>query len=122
MKSNLKVILTYVLIIGILLLAANVMFGGGPVEEMTYSDIEQLFINDEVESFELSLKNELSIVTRDGKKVEYALQPGDKLLDNVREYYVDYGVEYNKEEPVNYPAWVSVLPYIVMIGLLARSL
>ncbi len=118
MKSNLKVILTYVLIIGILLLAANVMFGGGPVEEMTYSDIEQLFINDEVESFELSLENELSIVTRDGKKVEFTLQPGDKLLDNVREYYVDYGVEYNKEEPVNYPAWVSVLPYIVMIGLL----
>ena len=118
MKNNLKVILTYALILGIILLAANVMFGGAPAEDKTYSDIVELFRDDEVEKFDISLENELTVTTRDGAVIKYTLRDVGLFVDDCREYYSDYDVEYDFEEPTNYPAWVSVLPYIVMIGLL----
>ena len=43
MKSNLKVILVYVLIIAFILIAASALFGRTPAEEVTYSDIVALF-------------------------------------------------------------------------------
>ena len=119
MKSNLKVILFYVFIIVVILCAASALFGNTPVEEKTYSDIVELFKNDNVETFEISKDNQLNLVTRDHTTIKYTLRDLYLFVDDCKQYYSVNDVKYDFEEPISYPLWARYLPYVILVAIVA---
>jgi len=129
MKSNLKIILIYVLLIGIIIAATASLLGPTQSEELTYSDIRQLFIDEKVKSFKLE-DNVLTLVIRNGndaspdatKEIEYemgsvALYMFTENMANIIDEQQENGIieEYDYPKPYEFPAWVSVIPYVIVI-------
>ncbi|MCI8331786.1 MAG: ATP-dependent zinc metalloprotease FtsH [Clostridiales bacterium] len=115
MKSNLKVIVLYIVIILVLLSVASVLFGNMPADRKTYSDIVTLFKEDQVERFEISTENRLTVVTRDNQTIKYTLRDVYLFVNDCQPYYSEHDVKYDFEEPVS--AWVSYIPYVILIVL-----
>ena len=121
MNKNFKVILGYILVIGVILyIGASVLDFGEPKEDPVYSDIIAYFENGEVDSFVISETNDLVVTlkeiderTNKNKTVSYILRDAGYFLDTVDEY-ID-GMEY--DIPGSKPAawWTAFLPYIIMI-------
>lgn len=51
MKSNLKIVLIYVVLIGVIILATASLWNTIPSEEILYSDIRAYFVKEQVKSF-----------------------------------------------------------------------
>lgn len=115
MKNNLKVIVLYIVIILVLLSIASILFGNTPADQKTYSDIVALFKEDQVEQFEISTENKLTLVTRDHQTIRYALRDVYLFVSDCQPYYSENDVKYDFEEPVS--AWVSYIPYVILIVL-----
>ena len=121
MNKNFKVILGYILVIGVILyIGASVLNFGQTAEEPVYSDIISYFKNGEVETFEIDTSNNLVItlketdeVTSKNKTVSYILRDAGYFLDTVDEYIPD-DMEYDIPGAKPTAWWVSFLPYIIM--------
>ena len=121
MNKNFKVILGYILVIGVILyIGASMLNFGESEEDPLYSDILAYFENGEVDSFVISETNDLVVTlkeiderTNKNKTVSYILRDAGYFLDTVDEY-ID-GMEY--DIPGTKPAawWTAFLPYIIMI-------
>ena len=48
MKSNLKIAIFYILLIGVIIIASTALMRSVPSEEITYSDVIRLFENERV--------------------------------------------------------------------------
>ena len=68
MKGTLKVVIFYVVLIGVLLIAITSILGNVKTEDYTYDEIYELFTSDQVKKCYVSNKNELYIETVAGKK------------------------------------------------------
>ena len=134
MKSNLRIILIYVVLIGIIVAATASLLGSYPKEEISYSDIRSYFVKEQVKSFrikdgvlELELRSDDPAKPDAVKKVEYEL--GDISLalfvndmSELIDAQQDAGIieSYDYPKPYEFPVWVSILPYvIVIIGFVA---
>lgn len=51
MKSNLKIILIYVILIGVLIAASASIWNSIPQDKVLYSDIREYFVKEQVKSF-----------------------------------------------------------------------
>ena len=123
MKNNLRIILFYV-IIAVLFIS----FAGKLLSDMdsirkdpVYSDIKDLFKNEEVKQFEVTEDNILNIVLQDGGKVSYRLRSVDyfilelgDLIDRQKEEGIITSYDYRAPQPQAW--WVSFLPYVLIIG------
>lgn len=123
MKNNLRIILFYV-IIAVLFIS----FAGKLLSDMdsirkdpVYSDIKDLFKNEEVKQFEVTEDNILNIVLQDGGKVSYRLRSVDyfilelgDLIDSQKEEGIITSYDYRAPQPQAW--WVSFLPYVLIIG------
>ncbi len=121
MKKNFKVIAFYVIAIVAMIALTNWLIGNTDKDEVTYSDIRNYFVNEEVKSFEVTNSNELILTLKESEEeVVYKLRSLDM-------FYYDFGELYNKqleneviesydfEEPANIPWWVSYLPTILLL-------
>ncbi len=121
MKKNFKVIAFYVIAIIAMIALTNWLIGNTDKEEITYSDIRNYFVNEEVKSFEVTNSNELILTLKESEEeVVYKLRSLDM-------FYYDFGELYNKqleneviesydfEEPANIPWWVSYLPTLLLL-------
>lgn len=133
MKKNLRIIIIYVVLIGIIVAVTASLYGSVPKEEQTYASIRSYFVREQVRSFEIK-SGVLTMNVEDEKSgegktrtVEYKL--GDIALtlfvnnmgELIDEQY-DKGIieNYDYPKPYEFPAWVSVLPYlIVIVGFVA---
>lgn len=129
-NSNLKVIIFYVVLIGIIIYITTSLLGGGAEEDkLKYSDIITYFKEEQVKSFEIDEENYLTLTLRDetnsnsSKLVTYRLLSLEifynDLNDTIQEQY-SKGIieEYTYAEPAaELPWWVSFLPYVVVIVL-----
>ncbi len=121
--NNTKVIIFYVVLIAMILFTVSSLITGAAVKKMQYSDIIEMFKNEEVKSFIIDEKNNLII--KDQKGVEYTYRLLDisifysDLNDLVQEQ-LDAGIieSYNYKEPANIPWWVSFLPYVALVVLM----
>ena len=130
MKSNLKIAIFYILLIGVIIIASTALVRSVPTEEITYSDIISLFENERVKAFVIeednTIKMTVRVVQQDGTEAEayvsYQLRDINLFLldlgDTVRDQY-ERGVieEYDIPAPYNVPWWVSFLPYVIVIVL-----
>ncbi len=120
--NNKRVLLFYVVLIAVILFSVGTLLSNAVQKELKYSDIVEMFKNEEVKSFTIDEKNNL--VIKDQKGVEYTYRLlsinifYEDMNDLVQEQ-LDKGIieSYNYKEPTNIPWWVSFLPYLALIGL-----
>lgn len=122
MKGNFKIILFYVVLIGVILIATAALFGNMNTESLIYSDIIVMFNNGEVKAFEIDEKNNITILTHKGQTFSFRLLDisifYNDLNETVQKQLADGTIEsYNYAEPVEIPWWVSLLPYVLLIVL-----
>ncbi len=130
MKSNLKVAIFYILLIGGIIIMATALLRSVPQETLTYSEVIRCFQNEEVKSFLVDEDNVLQMVVRvtqqDGKVqerlIEYELRDLGLFLDDLGDMIRDQferGVieEYDIPAPRTIPWWVGLLPYVIVIVL-----
>ncbi len=122
MKSNYKVLIFYVVIIGVVLISSVAMFGNQPSDAVVYSDIRDLFYEQRVSKFEIDSANNLIIVKNDNKTVEYTLRDTDLFWEqfgDIIEEQKSAGIikEYDMKAPKEVPWWVNLLPYVLLIVL-----
>ncbi|MGM9637521.1 MAG: ATP-dependent zinc metalloprotease FtsH [Eubacteriales bacterium] len=136
MKGNkLITILMWIGVFAVCIAVASFLLGGNTSEEVKYDDIVSYFHNigssDEnavaVKDFTLTSKNQLNLELTNGKKVEVILQDRVRFYEDCWDYIFDENgnvrvdangnalVEFDLEEPVTYPAWLSALPYIIIL-------
>lgn len=116
--------------IGLLLLlifAAAFLYKPSGVEEMKTSEIIGLFRDHKVVSYELNLGNgNIEIKTQGSDKTIFYKVPDvysfmEKIDPYVEEYdamHPDAPMEYDWIPPTTVPAWFSVMPYIITLGLM----
>ncbi len=123
MKSNLKIILFYVVLIGVILAATSVLFSDTQQTKISYSDIISYFEQEKVESFVVDEKLTITLQFNDGTApVEYRLRSldlfvhdvGDLVLTQQREGIIK---SYDYTEIKEVPWWVSLLPYVIVIAV-----
>lgn len=133
MKKNFRIIIIYVVLIGIIVAVTASLYGSVPKEEQTYASVRSYFVKEQVRSFEIK-SGVLKMQVEDEKsgegktrEVEYKL--GDISLtlfvnnmgELIDEQY-DKGIieSYDYPKPYEFPVWVSALPYlIVIVGFVA---
>lgn len=116
--------------IGLLLLlifAAAFFYKPSGLEEMKTSEIIGLFRDHKVVSYELNLGNgNIEIKTEGSDKSIYYKVPDvysfmEKIDPYVEEYdamHPDAPMEYDWVPPTTVPAWFSIMPYIITLGLM----
>ena len=131
-KSNFKIIIFYVIIIGLIIFSLAMLFNQ-PKEEVLpeYGDVIEHFRNDTVKSFTVDNKDYITMqvyvgeIERDEdgkilnstKEIGYQLQSLDLFVNDCSQYYTsNENIEQFDIEPAKViPWWVSLLPYAVVI-------
>ncbi len=139
MKSNLKALLFYVVLIGLVILAIVLLFGGGnKADEIKYNDIRD-YIADAtathngggtnpdgrtvlIKSAEISNEYKIELtMTVDGKDTKISYTASTLVIKDVVTMLTEYsdltGMDFEPEPEASFPWWVSFLPYIIMIIL-----
>ena len=73
-KSNYKVLIFYIALIAVILIATTAMFRNLNTSSVVYSDLVELFENEQVKSFKVDDNNVVTIITQDNKSIEYKLR------------------------------------------------
>ena len=144
-RSFLKELLFYVVILGIIIVVLSTLFSGSKDEKLTYEDVLRLVKAEAVGEIVVSPNNELYLKLRDsaqlaelaeaqadeaqkswllglkgGMEYTYQLRSfelfhadlGDEIEDQVAAGIV---TNYEPQPPKQIPAWVSFLPYILIL-------
>ncbi len=123
MKSNFKVILFYLVLIGIIILAVTQIFKTTEtkVEKLDdYSQVVEYFQKEQVKAFEVSDKNQITLTLADDTKASYQLSNITIFYNDLRELILEQkaaGIltEYDYKPAKNYSWWISLLPYAILI-------
>ncbi len=120
-KNNTRIILFYVvLIIGFIALCGFLLNGLADERDMKYSEIVDLFQNEQVDSFTVTKDNKLDIIKKDKSEVIYTLRSLEMFRDDLGDLIIEQhkaGIikEYHYENLTEIPWWVSFIPYIIII-------
>ena len=123
MKSNLKIIIFYVVVIGIILIATATLLSNMQQDPVVYSEIVELFLNEQVRIFEIDDRNNLLILTHSNEKFSYRLRDLGLFYSDLSELIQqqhETGIieKYDYASPIDIPWWVSLLPYLLLIVLI----
>jgi len=131
MKNGLKVAVFYIVLIGIILVATASLWNTLPEDELVYSDIIDLFNNEQVKRFEVDENNNLTMALRttlsdgsEGEKIiTYKLRSLDLFIrdlgDTIEEQHTNGIITaYDYPPPYDIPWWVSLIPYVIVLVLL----
>jgi len=130
MKNNLKIAIFYILLIGVIIVMATALLHTTPDDKLSYSEVIQLFENEEVKSFVIDEDNVLEMAVRvkgtNGTESErlvtyelrdinlFLLDLGDTVRDQLERGVIE---EYDIPAPRTIPWWVGLLPYVIVIVL-----
>jgi len=119
-KSSFKVIIFYAVLILLVIGVSSTLFNMSSEDNVTSSDIIELFEKDMVKSFTVSPSGELSITTTENKKMVFELQSIDYFREDVAEFVENNTnlESYHYEPIVSSPWWLSFLPYLIIIAVL----
>lgn len=121
-KGTLKVVIFYVVLIGVLLIAITSIMGSVANDEKTYGEILQLFTSEQVKECYVGNDNILLIKTKDDKEITYELRDVgifyNDLSEEIKKQINEGKIEKFDYEPVKKtPWWLSFLPYIIVMVL-----
>ncbi len=121
MKKGFSTILIYIVVIAMLILASTWLFGEKNDDKLVYSDIISIITDEEmaaeIEELKIDENGVLLISYKDKKKedTEYVLRDWRVFYEDVSEALKTSGIKYEITAPTVLPAWVSFLPYIIVI-------
>ena len=121
-KNRFSSFLFWILLMGVIIISASFMLRDTSSERLKYSQVVDLFKGEQVKSFVLDESNQLKMELQDGSTVSYKLRSFEQfyldLSDTVNKQK-ESGIitDYDMPAPVDIPWWVSLLPYLIMIGL-----
>ena len=124
MKANIKSIILYaVLILAIILGASMLLQNMNAAKDLSYSEIIDIFYDDQVTEFSVSSGNVLTFKTTDGKTYSRTLRDLGLFLYDIEDYLVSYRNGeiknltggYDIAEPAKNSWLLSFLPYIIVI-------
>ncbi|PKM61598.1 MAG: hypothetical protein CVU97_07010 [Firmicutes bacterium HGW-Firmicutes-21] len=126
MKSkNGRATLFYIFFIVAVIIAGSALTQGSTSKELIYSDIVDMFVNEEVKSFEIDQNNKIDIVLHENdRKVTFELGQNryyfHEQLDELILQQQCAGIieKFNYKAATNFPWWVSFLPYLLVIGIM----
>ncbi|MBR5313815.1 MAG: ATP-dependent zinc metalloprotease FtsH [Clostridia bacterium] len=121
-KGTLKVVIFYVVLIGVLLIAITSIMGSVSNDEKTYGEILNLFTSEQVKECYVGNDNILLIKTKDGKEVSYEIRDigifYNDLSEEIKKQVNEGKIEKFDYEPVQKtPWWLSFLPYVIVMIL-----
>ena len=120
MKSNLKIILFYLVLIAVIIFFVAQVFTTTQADKLVYSDIVTYFEQEQVSSFVVDEEYMLTMKLKDGSEVSYQLKSltifrddlGDLILEQKSAGILE---SYDYEPETVLPWWVSMLPYLIII-------
>ena len=120
MKSNLKIILFYLVLIAVIIFFVAQVFTTTQADKLVYSDIVTYFEQEQVSSFVVDEEYLLTMKLKDGGEVSYQLKSltifrddlGDLILEQKSAGIIE---SYDYEPETVLPWWVSMLPYLIII-------
>ncbi len=119
-KGTLKVIIFYVVLIGVLLIAITSILGSVKNDEYTYGEVVELFTSEQVKKCYVGNDNILYIETVAGKQITYEIRDISIFYTDLSETILKQ-VEEGKIESFDYepiqktPWWLSFLPYVIVM-------
>ncbi len=122
MKKSTKQIIGYVLLIAVVVGVVALLTSGLGSSDVTYQEVVSLFREEQVKEFTLDNSGTLELQTVDGKKIEYKIWWLEKFEADVGED-IDRALEDGTLEKYDLPthetpAWLSYLPFIIVILLM----
>ena len=130
MKNSFKIAIFYIVLIGILIVATASLWNSVPTDSLLYSQVVDLFMNEQVREFKVDEDNTLTmnvrVTNKDGTEGEatltYQLSDIDMFREDLGELIEaqhEAGIitAYDYPPPYEIPWWLSLLPYIVVIVL-----
>ena len=130
MKNSFKIAIFYIVLIGVLIVATASLWNSVPTESLLYSDVVDLFKNEQVREFKVDEDNTLTMLVRvtmqDGTEGEatltYKLSDIDMFREDLGELIESQHASgvitaYDYPPPYEIPWWVSLLPYVIVIVL-----
>ena len=121
-KSNLKIVVFYIIMIALFIgICSFLLEGMTKQKEIIYSEIVDLFENEQVDSFVVTKDNKLDIKKKDGTEVIYPLRDLEMFREDLSQtiaaqHKAGIITEYHYENLTEIPWWVSFLPYIIIIA------
>ena len=120
MKNNTKSAALWIAVILGAVLLLSVLFSGTGAKEVPYSQMLEMFRNEEVVRFEVSKSNTLTFETKDGTKYYHSLRDVGLFYEDLGDEIsrqLDKGtlVEFNYESTA-VSIWVQLFPYLLVIG------
>ena len=120
MKNNTKSAVLWIAVILGAVLLLSVLFSGTGAKEVPYSQMLEMFRNEEVVRFEVSKSNTLTFETKDGTKYYHSLRDVGLFYEDLGDEIsrqLDKGtlVEFNYESTA-VSIWVQLFPYLLVIG------
>ena len=120
MKSNLKIILFYLVLIAVIIFFVAQVFTTTQADKLVYSDIVTYFEQEQVASFVVDEDYLLTMKLKDGTEMSYQLKSltifrddlGDLILEQKSAGILE---SYDYEPDTVLPWWVSMLPYLIII-------
>ncbi|MDD6799007.1 MAG: ATP-dependent zinc metalloprotease FtsH [Firmicutes bacterium] len=121
-KSNYKVLIFYIALIAVILIATTAMFRNLNTSSVVYSDLVELFENEQVKSFKVDDNNVVTIITQDNKSIEYKLRDFSvfyyDFADIIKQQKADGIIEkYDYVPAYEAPWWIGLIPYAIIIIL-----
>ena len=119
-KRNLLTPILYIVLIIVVIFAASTLLSGmKEAEKLSYSQIIELFENDQVKEFTVDEKGKLTVTTTDGKKITRTLLVFSVFRDDIEPYLGNASLEkYDYAEPSQNSWIISILPTILMTVLM----
>ncbi len=123
MKRSSKSIIFYLILVVAILIAVSSILGGTKTDTTSYSDLTELFQNEQVKKFEVDGSNNVIIETHEGKRVEYALRDFSVFYSDFHELILAQKqagiIEHYEYSPIeSLPWWVGMLPTVLVMGLM----
>ena len=121
MKNKFGLVIFYVvLFVGFIFLLGRVLQNSGATEELElFSEVVDLFENNQVEAFNIKNDTELTIKATDGKKYYYELRSLDlfyaELSETIKANYASGVLKEWNYEPLADLSWLSFLPLILVV-------
>ena len=129
MKKTIKTIVIYALIFAVMIGVCAFIWTKSAPEGANYSDVVKYFQNEQVRSFEIDKKNNLTmqIKSEDGDPnndtiVSYKLRSLDLFYLDLHELILEQTASgtiesYDMPAPAEIPAWLGYLPYIILFAV-----
>ncbi len=133
-KSNIKVIVFYIILIAVIVIASASLLNSVQNDGLSYLDVRELFENEKVSEFVVDGNNTLTMIVRTNKEGEpeqlqrmtYKLRDLSIFYNDLNDLIVEQakaGIisNYDFPPPTEIPWWVSFLPYLIVIALFILS-